>query len=83
MEWLTHRVTVQHIDGKIVWCEIHRLEDLIECHHLPANFTHPDLSICLETFLNKPQQMFLIHTGGRVNVSVNLENVNYLIVAEQ
>ena len=68
----TNRMTVQHINCEIVRSQIHRLEHLIQSHHLPVDFTHSDLAICLEAFLDEPQQMFLVHAGGRVDVSVDL-----------
>ena len=72
----THRVTVQHVDGQIVRCEVHGLEHLIQRHHLPTHCTHSDLAVRLEAFLNEPQKMLLVHTGSSVNVSVNLHSVS-------
>ena len=69
-------MTVQHVDGEIVGRQVHGLENLIERHHLPGHLAHPHLPVCLEALLDEPEEMFLVHTGGRVNVSVNLHIVS-------
>ena len=71
-------MTVQHVDGEIVGRQVHGLEDLIERHHLPAHLADPHLAVSLEAFLDEPEEMFLVHTCGRMNVSVHLYNVSQL-----
>ena len=75
-------MTVQHVDGEIVGRQVHGLEDLIERHHLPAHLADPHLAVSLEALLDEPEEMFLVHTGGRVNVSVNLHIINNILSAE-
>ena len=69
-------MTVQHVDGEIVGREVHGLEHLVERHHLPAHLADPHLAVSLEALLDEPQEMFLVHTGGSVDVSVDLHNVS-------
>ena len=75
-------MTVQHVDGEIVGRQVHGLEDLVERHHLPADLADPNLAVRLEALLDEPQEMFLVHTGGRVNVSVNLHIVSHMVSDE-
>ena len=75
-------MTVQHVDGEIVGGQVHGLEHLVERHDLPGHLAHPHLPVSLEALLDEPQEMFLVHTGGRVNVSVNLRIVSLIITTE-
>ena len=75
-------MTVQHVDGEIVGGQVHGLEHLVERHHLTGHLAHPHLPVSLEALLDEPQEMFLVHTGGRVNVSVNLDIVSHMVSAE-
>ena len=75
MKCVSVRVAVQHVDGEIVRSQVHGLEHLIEAHHLPINLAHADLAVSLQTLLDEPQQVLLVHAGGGVDVGVHLPHV--------
>ena len=68
-------MTIQHVNGKIIWSQIHGLEDFIEGHHLPVDLAHTDLPVSLQALLDEPQQVLLVHAGGGVDVGVHLPHV--------
>ena len=65
-------MTVQHVNGEIIGSQVHGLEDLIESHDLAIDLAHPNIPVRLQTLLDKAQQMFLVHAGSSVDVSVDL-----------
>ena len=70
-----YRMAVQHVDGEVIGCEVHGLEDLVKGHDLVVDLAHPDISVRLDALLDEAQQVLLIHAGRAVDVGVNLENI--------
>ena len=48
---------------------------LLHSHLLVHHLTHLLLAVRLETFLDEPEEMFVVHAGGGVDVSVHLPHV--------
>lgn len=55
--------------------ERYYLKNLFECHLLTAAPGHNLVSVVLQCLLDEPQQVFLIHAGSCVNVSVYFADV--------
>ena len=69
----THRVYVQHVDGEVVGCQVHALEDLLESEPLVARLAHLHVGLPLQGLLDEAQKVLLVHTGRAVDVGVHLE----------
>ena len=72
MESVPVSVNVQHVHSQIIGGQVHRVEDLGQIHDLVPGPADRDVTVSFESFLDEPQQVFLIHAGGSVNVSINL-----------
>ena len=48
---------------------------LLHSHLLVLQLTHLFLPVSLETFLDEPQEVLVVHAGGCVDVSVDLPHV--------
>ena len=66
-------MNIQHVNSQVVGGQIHRFENLCQVHSLLSVSTDGDGSVSFQSFLDKPQQMFLIHAGGCVDMCVHLE----------
>ena len=74
-------MNVEHVDGDVVGRQVHRLEDLLQSHRLPLlRQADGRVALGLESLLDEPQEVFLIHARGGVDVGVNLMKINKLLV---
>ena len=68
-------MNVQHVHSEVVRRQVHRLEDLVEGHGLAVpRQADGSLGFGLESLLDEAQEVLLVHAGGRVDVSVHLQN---------
>ena len=76
---LSYRVDVEHVDGEVVGRQVHGGKHLCEIHDLVLGSAHAHIAVSFQCFLDKSQQMFLIHAGSSVNMSVNLAKKMFLL----
>ena len=66
---------IKHVDGEIVGRQVHRLKDLLQCHGLAVpGLADGRVGFRLQGLLDEAQQVFLIHGGCSMDVSVNLQS---------
>ena len=65
-------VHVEHVHGEVVGGEVHGVEDLCQVHDLVRGAAHRQLALVLQRLLDESQQVFLIHAGRGVDMSINL-----------
>lgn len=65
---------VQHVHGKLIGCQVHGLEDLLQRHRsLVLGQANHRVRVRLDGLLDEPQEMLLVHARGRVNMGVHLD----------
>lgn len=70
----TYRMHVQHINTEIVSRQIHRLKYLPQSHCFFVLGVRDDfICVILQGFLNKSEQMLLIHARCCMNMGINLK----------
>ena len=72
VEGVPIRVHIQHVHGEVVGGEVHGVEDLCQVHDLVRGAAHRQLALVLQGLLDESQQVFLIHAGRGVDMSINL-----------
>ena len=75
MESISVGVNVQHVHCQVVGGQIHRFKNLLEVHGLLSVSTDGDRAVRFQSFLDEPQEVFLVHAGGGVDVSVHFPAV--------
>ena len=69
-------MNVQHVNSEVIRRQLYGVKHLGEIHQLVPDLAHRDVPVSFQSLLDKPQQVFLIHAGGGVNVSINLSGGN-------
>ncbi len=67
-------MNVEHINGQIVGCQVHRLENLVERTRLSLFHADRVIAVVFYLLLDETQQMLLVHRRGRMNVRVHLSH---------
>ena len=69
-------MNIEHIHSEVIGRQVDGVKHLGEVHHLVSSLADGDSPVSFESLLDEPQQVFLIHAGGCVNVSINLSRGN-------
>ena len=72
MEGISVGVDIKHVNSQVVGSQVHRFKDLGQVHGLLSVPTDGDGSVSFQSFLDEPEQMFLIHAGGCMDMCVHL-----------
>lgn len=64
---------IQGVHGQVVGVQVERLKERLHGDLLAFQFVHHTVGVHTIRLLNEAQQVFLVHAGGSVDVSVNLE----------
>ena len=75
MEGISVGVDIKHVNSQVVGSQVHRFKDLSQVHGLLSVPTDGDHAVRFQSFLDEPQEVFLVHAGGGVDVSVHLPAV--------
>ena len=76
MKSVSIRMNVKHVHSEVIGRQLYGVKHLGEIHHLVPVLADRNGPVSLESLLDEPQQVFLIHAGGCVNVSINLSRGN-------
>lgn len=68
---------VQRVHSEVIGVHVEVVEDLFEGQSLSGLLQHHTLCVCLIGALDEVKQMFLVHTGCGVDVSVYLWSANH------
>jgi hypothetical protein len=70
----TYRVHVEHVHSQFVGRQVHRLENLLQCHwSFLFGHTHHGVRLGLQCLLDETQKVFLVHARCCMNMGVHLE----------
>lgn len=70
---VSYGVHVQGVHAQVEGRQVHGLEHLLEGLAAATLHVHNLLGVLLHGPLDEPQQVLLVHAGGRVDVRVHLE----------